>query len=115
MTIRVSDHFLEHEFRSKGNGDVRVEARLVWHLEKLRAICGGRPLRIVSGYRDPAHNRAVGGAKASRHMHGDAADIPAGYATVEQARRAGFTGIGRRGQWAVHVDMRPGPRAEWHY
>lgn len=113
--MRISAHFVEAEFRSRGNGEVAVQARLVWHLEKLRAICGGRPLRIVSGYRDPAHNARVGGARNSRHMHGDAADIPAGYATVEQARAAGFRGIGRRGRWAVHVDMRPGPRAEWNY
>lgn len=113
--MRVSAHFLEEEFRSKGDGSVRLEARLVWHLELLRARKGGRPLRIISGYRDPAHNKRVGGATQSRHLHGDAADIPAGYATVEDARAVGFTGIGRRGPWAVHVDMRPGPRREWSY
>lgn len=111
--MRISEHFVEAEFRSKGDGSVRVEARLVYHLERLRAICGGRPLRIVSGYRDPAHNRRVGGAAQSRHLHGDAADIPRGYATREQARQAGFTGIGYKGPWAVHVDMRPGPRVEF--
>lgn len=92
-----------------------MEARLVWHLEALRRICGGRPLTIISGYRTEAHNRKVGGASRSRHLHGDAADIPLGYATVEQARAAGFKGIGRKGKWAVHVDMRPGSRAEWEY
>jgi uncharacterized protein YcbK (DUF882 family) len=113
--MRISAHFDEREFASKGNGDVRVEARLVWHLERLRAICGGRPLRIVSGYRDPAHNARVGGAPASRHLHGDAADLPYGYATIEQAVQAGFRGIGTRGRYAVHVDMRPGPPARWRY
>jgi uncharacterized protein YcbK (DUF882 family) len=113
--MQVSAHFREEEFRSRGDGTVRVEARLVWHLEKLRTLIGGRPIRIVSGYRDPAHNRRVGGAVNSRHLHGDAADIPRGVATVEQARSAGFTGIGRSGPWAVHVDMRPGPRREWTY
>jgi uncharacterized protein YcbK (DUF882 family) len=113
--VRISQHFTEEEFRSKGDGSVRVEARLVWHLEYLRLICENRPLRIISGYRDPAHNAAVGGARNSRHLHGDAADIPRGYATVEQARFAGFTGIGRSGRWATHVDMRPGPRREWTY
>lgn len=112
---RVSDHFLEEEFVRRGTTNGIVQARLVWHLERLRSLCGGRPLRIVSGYRDPAHNARVGGARASRHLFGDAADIPAGYATVEQARAAGFTGIGRRGRWAVHVDCRPGPRSEWDY
>lgn len=113
--MKISKNFREEEFRSRGDGSVRVEARLVYRLELLREICGNRPLRIISGYRDPVHNRRVGGATRSRHLHGDAADIPAGYATVEQARRAGFTGIGRKGQWAVHVDARPGPRREWSY
>lgn len=113
--VRISEHFVQEEFQSKGDGSVRVEARLVYRLEKLRAICGGRPLRIISGYRDPAHNVKVGGASNSRHLHGDAADIPRGYATVEQARAAGFTGIGRSGPWATHVDARPGPRREWSY
>lgn len=33
------------------------------------------PIRVTSGYRGPALNRAVGGAKRSDHMHGRAADI----------------------------------------
>jgi hypothetical protein len=37
-----------------------------------------------------------------------AADIPAGYASVAMAKRAGFTGIGYWGRWARHVDVRPG-------
>lgn len=35
----------------------------------------GRPLIIKSGYRCPSHNAAVGGAKSSRHIVGDAADF----------------------------------------
>lgn len=35
----------------------------------------GRPLRINSGYRGPAANRAVGGARTSQHLTGEAADI----------------------------------------
>lgn len=33
-----------------------------------------QPIEVTSGYRDPASNRAVGGARYSRHMDGDAAD-----------------------------------------
>lgn len=32
-------------------------------------------LQLTSGYRDPEYNKSVGGAKKSRHMHGDAMDI----------------------------------------
>ena len=35
----------------------------------------GVPVRVTSGYRSPAVNRAVGGAADSQHRHGEAADI----------------------------------------
>lgn len=35
---------------------------------------GGTKVNVVSGYRSPAHNRAVGGAKNSNHMYGRAMD-----------------------------------------
>ena len=38
----------------------------------------GKPIRVNSGYRCPALNKAVGGAPASQHMRGEAADITAG-------------------------------------
>jgi zinc D-Ala-D-Ala carboxypeptidase len=44
-------------------------------LETIRAILGGRPIHINSGYRCPRLNSAVGGAPGSRHMQGLAADI----------------------------------------
>lgn len=112
--MKVSAHFDEEEFRSPHCGAPVVQARLVWHLERLRAIVG-RPLRIVSGYRCQEANRRAGGAKNSRHLYGDAADIPSGYATVQQAEQAGFVGIGSKGRWAIHVDMRPGGPARWKY
>lgn len=114
MTKRLSEHFVEKEFACRHCGRVRVDPHLVQHLEKLRRIVG-RPLRIVSGYRCPEWNRRVGGARGSLHLLGQAADIPAGYATPLQARRAGFVGIGVAGKWATHVDVRTGPPARWWY
>jgi zinc D-Ala-D-Ala carboxypeptidase len=43
-------------------------------LEKIR-IHFGKPLSINSGYRGPKLNKAIGGAKNSQHMTGQAADI----------------------------------------
>jgi hypothetical protein len=43
-------------------------------LEKIR-IHFGRPLNVNSGYRGLALNKAIGGAKNSQHMTGQAADI----------------------------------------
>lgn len=113
----LSAHFDSSEFRCKGtrhSAHAAVSPDLVAKLERLRAIKGGRPLTIVSGVRCATHNRAVGGARASQHLRGTAADIPKGYATVAEAERAGFTGIGSSGPWAVHVDVRP-TRARWRY
>ena len=54
------------------------------HIENLKRLCGwlerlrqaaGIPIIINSGYRSPAVNRAVGGAKNSNHLTGCAADI----------------------------------------
>lgn len=38
----------------------------------------GKPITVNSGYRCPKLNAAVGGAKNSQHMRGEAADITAG-------------------------------------
>ncbi len=66
-------------------------------LDALRLLCVkvlepvrqhfGRPVVISSGYRSPALNRAIGGARNSQHTTGEAADfeIP-GASNVEVAR-----------------------------
>ena len=43
----------------------------------------GQPIIITSGYRCPALNRAVGGAAASQHVKGEAADIRTVSDTIE--------------------------------
>lgn len=106
----LSPHFSSGEFADRSTGHlVRPPEKLVQVLELIRALRPG-PLTIVSGHRCPDHNAAVGGAPDSRHIHGDAADIPAGRATRIQAEACGAVGIGVRGGWVVHVDVRPGPR-----
>lgn len=44
-------------------------------LEQVRTALGGHPIHVNSGYRCEALNAKIGGAKASRHMSGLAADI----------------------------------------
>lgn len=92
-----------------------ISAALVCLLEAARSEMGDKPIRIVSGYRCHPCNARVGGAQRSRHMYGDAADVPRGAISLAVARRVGFTGIGISGTWATHVDTRPGPRSEWRY
>lgn len=111
----LSAHFSVGEFADRRTGHVYAPPpALVAVLERIRAL-SGKPLRIVSGHRCCQSNVAVGGAKQSRHIAGDAADIPPGRATAAQAEAAGAVGIGVRDGWAVHVDVRPGPPARWEY
>ncbi|MGH2736236.1 MAG: D-Ala-D-Ala carboxypeptidase family metallohydrolase [Actinomycetota bacterium] len=48
--------------------------RLMWRLEAVRMKGGSRPVGINSGYRSVAYNDCIGGARASQHMYGTAAD-----------------------------------------
>lgn len=104
----LSAHFSRVEFDCKDGTHAHPSQALILALEKLRAIIG-KPIPIVSGYRTPEYNARVGGAKQSRHMYNDAADISRFLrVTVAQAIQAGFTGIGKRDDGiVVHVDMRP--------
>jgi uncharacterized protein YcbK (DUF882 family) len=111
----MSRHFQPREFACPHCGVIHLEPLLPARLERLRALAGGEPIRIVSGYRCAVHNRAVGGARDSQHLHGRAADLLEGAATLEQAWTAGFTGVGTRGDWATHVDVRPGAFTTWSY
>lgn len=112
---RLSAHFRRSEFATCDECHPTVVSMdLVRKLEALRTLVGNKPLRIVSGFRCPPCNARKGGAPKSQHLYGKAADIPAGYATVAQAKTAGFTGIGSKGRWAIHVDVRP-HQARWTY
>lgn len=106
----LSAHFSRREFDCHDGQEAHPDPKLIDALERLRHICGDRPLRIISGYRDPAYNKSIGGATNSQHQFNRAADIPEGYATIAQAEQAGFTGIGYCHGWVVHVDVRPSPR-----
>ncbi len=48
--------------------------KLLHNLQALRDACG-KPITIMSGYRSPERNAAVGGAEKSIHQTGGAADI----------------------------------------
>jgi len=80
----------------------------------------GAPVHLLSVYRSPAYNRAIGGANQSRHMEFDAADFyseagnPLRWASmIRDMRTAGDFrgGIGTYSTF-VHVDTR-GNNVDW--
>ncbi len=44
-------------------------------MEEVRRVLGDRVITVSSGYRCPALNRAVGGARSSAHLSGHAVDF----------------------------------------
>jgi Peptidase M15 len=53
---------------------MHLQALATTVLEPLRVLAG-HPLICISGYRSPAHNVSINGAKQSQHMLANAADI----------------------------------------
>lgn len=114
-------HFTMREWRCKDGTDVPREywpnlQRAMDKLEVLRTKLGNRPITIVSGYRTPAYNAKVDGAKQSQHMFATAADIRvSGMAASEVYKIADKVfsdgGVGKYSTF-THVDVR-GRRARW--
>ena len=81
----------------------------------------GLPLVVLSGYRTSAHNRAIGGARASQHVEGRALDLlpPRGWTVTQLAAVvAGVPAVRGIGIYEaggfVHMDVRPSERrAVW--
>lgn len=89
--------------------------RTMWKLEAMRHALGDRPIVVSSGFRSRACNDAVGGARNSRHLYGDAADLvgnPSFCQLAQRARYHGFGGIFGPGYPGhndhTHVDGRSG-------
>ena len=107
--------FSPAEIACRGTGAIKINSEAMDKLQSLRNRLG-KPLIVRSGYRSPSHNRAVGGAPASKHMLGTAFDIAMSnhdpVAFEAAAREVGFLGFGfypRSG--FIHVDL--GPARQW--
>ncbi len=108
-------NFSPAEIACRGTGQIKLHPEALDKLQALRDRLG-KPLIVRSAYRSPEHNRAVSGARASKHMDGTAFDIamsnhdPAAFEAA--AREVGFLGFGfypRSG--FIHVDL--GPARQW--
>lgn len=108
-------NFSPAEIACRGTRQIKLHPEALDKLQALRDRLS-KPLIIRSAYRSPEHNRAVGGAPASKHMDGTAFDIsmanhdPAAFEAA--ARAVGFLGFGyypRSG--FMHIDL--GPARVW--
>lgn len=105
---KCSPHFFFKEFKSKGNGWIKVNRELVIGLEEYRELVGGS-VEVISGYRDPQRNASIPGAsKNSQHLYGNAADIEPLKSVPELKRLRRFSGLGYQGSSGLvrHVDVR---------
>lgn len=116
----LSPHFSRAEFKCHGfgrpghpNHGTIIDQGLVELLELIRAHAG-RPVKIVSGHRCAWWNARIGGAGASEHLAGRAADLEEGVVRPEVADKLGAMGIGVKSGWATHVDRRA-RKARWSY
>lgn len=111
MDEQISAHFHAREFACKdGCKFILISKILVQILEGLRQRIG-EEIYINSGYRTPAHNKAVGGERLSYHQYGMAADIRAKTKTPKELYELldkmmkGWGGLELH-QNFVHVDVR---------
>jgi zinc D-Ala-D-Ala carboxypeptidase len=107
--------FSPREIASKGEGEILIDTDALDKLQALRNRLG-KPLVLTSAYRSPAHNKRVGGAKASLHIQGVAFDVrmenhdPHEFEAA--ARAVGFTGFGYYPKSGfMHIDT--GPARTW--
>jgi hypothetical protein len=84
LDTRVSPHFRLGQFLCKQGGDfpkyVVLEERLLFLLELLLEKSNERgwnasSFHVMSGYRTPIYNQAIGNVPYSRHVWGGAADV----------------------------------------
>lgn len=126
MNGKLSKHFNISEFESKDGAETPADVlenlrKLAKNLEVIRAHFGNVPITIDSGYRSPAHNKAIKGKPKSLHLIGKAADFKIKGFNSQQiaqelealiaAKQISQGGIGIYPNF-VHYDIR-GKKARW--
>ena len=113
---QISPNFKRAEFACGcGCSFDTIDAETLEILEAVRERFG--PVVVTSGARCPAHNAAVGGAKASQHILARAADVQVDGADPDTihdwiAARYPHTSLGRYDTF-THVDTRTDGPARW--
>ena len=98
----------------------KMNPELLRMLDQVRHLAGV-PMVITSAYRDPEHNRRVGGASNSAHLRGTAVDVGitdsvSRYLILAAAIQVGFRRIGV-GNSFIHLDVDEElpPNVVWTY
>jgi zinc D-Ala-D-Ala carboxypeptidase len=85
--MKLSEHFSITEMTKSQTGERKGidNTPTDEQVENLKALCAnvlekirahfGKPITVNSGFRGAKLNKAIGGAKNSSHLHGEAADI----------------------------------------
>jgi peptidoglycan hydrolase-like protein with peptidoglycan-binding domain len=111
---------------TKGCSRVPVDNQVVANIIRTAKAFGkirqayGSPLYITSGYRPPAVNRSIGGARYSQHIYGLALDISPVDGNIkklfEVCRSSSCVGLGKgMHKGFVHIDWRSGGRVIFSY
>lgn len=107
----LSPDFKVKEFACRDGSDkILIDLRLVHILQRIRDHFA-RPVTVNSAYRTVTYNAKVGGAKASQHLLGTAADItvngitPSAVAAYAETLLPDTGGIGRYKTF-THIDVR---------
>ena len=125
MSSKLTNNFSLGEFRCKDGTSVPEEhmdnvEELAENLQVLREYLG-KPIRVISGYRSPKHNRKIKGARRSQHLTASAADVKIKgmepqeiKKIVEQLIKEGKMKQGGIGLYRtfLHYDIR-GRKARW--
>lgn len=104
---QISQHFTREEFECPCCHSAPMDPVFIVTVDNVRRKAD-MPMHVNSGYRCPAHNKAIGGKPDSSHLRGNAGDFRAEdsitrHKIVNAAILCGVTRIGI-GKTFVHLD-----------
>jgi uncharacterized protein YcbK (DUF882 family) len=113
-SYKVSRNFTLGELASKdGANIVLLHPALILALQTIRDHLG-KPIRVNSAFRSPAHNKAIGGASNSLHTLGLAADIVIdGMTPIEVSSLASDMGLGGIKAYPTFTHIDVGRHRTW--
>jgi Uncharacterized protein conserved in bacteria len=127
MTTKLTAHFALEELVGTQHREIdntppsEVVATLrttAARMEEVRRLLGDRVITVTSGYRSPALNRAVGGARTSAHLTGHAVDFnchgyggPRAVCAAIARSEIPFDQLIEEGTW-VHISFEPRMRRQ---